>query len=302
MIIHLITLIGPTASGKTSLAVALAKKLDGEIISADSRQVYRGLDIGSGKDLDEYGAVPHHLIDIVAPDYEFSVFDFQKYFYKALQDIHLRGKTPILSGGTALYVDSILNQYQLLKVEENIQLRTELASFSEEQLAARLLQLKQRQHNTTDLLDRERTLRAIEIAEAEKITVVEPLPIKIKPKIIALKQERSLTRSKITTRLKQRLNEGLIEEVERLHQQGLSWEKLDYFGLEYRFVAQHLQGKLNSNDLFQKLNTAIHQFAKKQDTWLRRLERKGHKIYWIEPSEHALHQVLNIIELDSMEN
>ena len=294
---NLLVLLGPTASGKTGLAVRLAKSLNAEIISADSRQVYRGLDIGSGKDLHEYEDVPYHLIDIVDPEYEFCVFDFQQHFYKAFIDIQQRGKIPFLVGGTALYVDSILDGYQMLKVDENPLLRKQLKEKSIEDLRSRLFKLKPTQHNTTDLLDRDRLIRAIEIAEAEKdhcnkITK----PPTIKPLIIGIKWPRDLTRQRITQRLKDRLEQGLVEEVELLHRQGVSWATLEFYGLEYRLVAQYLQNKLIYNDMFQKLNSAIHQFAKKQDTWLRRVERKGHQIHWIEGDKDVFSQSLAILE------
>ena len=293
---NLIVLLGITASGKTSLAVKLAKDLNAEIISADSRQVYRGLDIGSGKDLHEYEDVPYHLIDIVDPGYEFSVFDFQQCFYTAFSDIQQRDKLPFLVGGSALYIDSILDGYQMLKVDKNPLLRKQLENDNIEVLTARLIKLKPKQHNTTDLLDRERLIRAIEIADAENKHHNEPnnLP-EIKPLILAIKWQREIIRQRITLRLKERLEHGLIDEVQLLHKQGISWETLEFYGLEYRFVAQYLQNKLSHNDMYQRLNSAIHQFAKKQDTWLRRIERKGHQIHWLDGNDDLYSQAMNII-------
>lgn len=293
---NLVAVLGVTASGKTSLAVRLARQLGGEVISADSRQVYRGLDIGSGKDLFEYEEIPYHLIDIVDPGYEFSVFDFQRHFYRAFQDVTQRGRLPIMAGGSALYVDSVLNGYRMVEVPVNPQLREKLSHYSQEQLIEHLLRLKPKQHNTTDLLDPERLLRAIEIAEGEAAATDEqPKSPEINPLIIAINWQRSVTRERITQRLKSRMENGLIEEVQALHSNGVSWEILDFYGLEYRLVARYLQEQLSYNDMFQKLNTAIHQFAKKQDTWLRRLQRNGHCIHWVDGTQDTLAASMDII-------
>jgi len=270
---NLLAILGTTASGKTRLAVQLARQLGGEIISADSRQVYRGLDIGSGKDLEEYEEIPYHLIDIVDPGYEFSVFDFQQLFYDAFNEVTKKGKLAVMAGGSSLYVDSVLNGYRMVKVAENPVLREKLSDYTQEQLVEYLLAIKPKQHNTTNLLERDRLIRAIEIAEGERNVDLPPLPT-IKPVIFAIGWERSVTRQRITKRLKYRLENGMLEEVQGLHDGGVSWHTLEYYGLEYRLVAQYLQNKINRNDMFQKLNTAIHQFAKKQDTWLRRLQKK----------------------------
>jgi len=291
---NLLVILGTTASGKTKLAVHLARKLNGEIISADSRQVYRGLDIGSGKDLEEYEEIPYHLIDIVEPGYEFNIFDFQQLFFQAFEDVKQRGKLPVMAGGSSLYVDSILSGYQMVKVAENPVLRQQLASYSDEQLVNELLRLKPNQHNTTNLLERDRLIRAIEIAEGETNANLPPLP-DIHPLILAVKWEREITRLRITHRLKHRLENGMIDEVKNLHQQGVSWQTLEYYGLEYRLVAQFLQKQLNRNDMFQKLNTSIHQFAKKQDTWLRRLQKKGHHIHWLDGTADVYQQSLDVI-------
>jgi tRNA dimethylallyltransferase len=290
---NLLVILGTTASGKTKLAVELAKHLNGEVISADSRQVYRGLDIGSGKDLEEYENIPYHLIDIVDPGYEFNIFDFQRHFVTAFEDIVLRDKLPILAGGSALYVDAILKGYRLIEVPENPTLRADLSSKSHEQLKEHLLSLKPNLHNTTDLIDINRLIRAIEIAEGEQASNAKlpPFPI-IKPLILGIEWQRSLVRERITTRLMQRLDQGLIEEVETLHQQGVSWDTLYFYGLEYRFIAQYLKGELSRNDMFQKLNSAIHQFAKKQETWLRRLQRNGFDIHWLDGTQDTLRQAL----------
>lgn len=293
---NLLVILGATASGKTKLAVDLARTLNGEIISADSRQVYKGLDIGSGKDLQEYQEIPYHLIDIVEPGYEYNIFDFQRDFIKAFEDITNRNKFPILAGGSALYVDSIIKGYRLVEVPLNEELRAELAEQSHDVLIERLKALKPNLHNTTDLIDRQRLIRAIEIAEGEKNTPenVAYFP-KILPFITAINWERETVKQRITKRLKERLEQGLIEEVEQLHQQGVSWETLNFYGLEYRFVAQYLQGQISKNDMFQKLNSAIHLFSKKQATWLRRLEKNGTKIHWLDGNKPTLEQAMKII-------
>ena len=293
---NMLVVLGSTASGKTKLAVELARMLNGEIISADSRQVYRGLDIGSGKDLDEYQEINHHLIDIVDPGYEYNIFDFQQDVINAHQQINLKNKLTILAGGSALYVDSILKGYRLIAVPENKTLRSTLARLSHEQLIQKLIQLKPNLHNTTDLIERERLLRAIEIAEGELAAQdeINDFPA-LKPLIFAIKWPREVIRQRITLRLKQRMVQGLIEEVAQLHAQGVSWQTLYFYGLEYRFIAQHLQGQLSENDCFQKLNSAIHQFSKKQDTWLRRVERNGTKIHWLDGDKDTLAQAMAVI-------
>lgn len=280
----LLVVVGATASGKTWLAVQLAKHYQGEIISADSRQVYRGLNIGSGKDLQEYDNIPYHLIDIVDPGYEFNIFDFQRRFVEAFEDISQRRKLPLLAGGSGLYLEAALKGYQMIEVNENPNLREQLAPLSQQALAEYLLKLKPRQHNSSDLNDRQRLVRAIEIAEAEQNAKREKqahFP-QIEPLILGIRWDRRQLRLRITQRLKQRLEEGMIDEVEQLHLSGVSWQTLEFYGLEYRFISQHLQGTLNKNDMFQKLNAAIHKFAKRQDTWFRRMEKNGSKIHWLD--------------------
>jgi tRNA dimethylallyltransferase len=290
---NLLAVLGTTASGKTSLAVQLARALNGEIISADSRQVYRGLDIGSGKDLDEYQEIKHHLIDVADPGYEYNIFDFQQDFIATFDDMQARQKLAIMAGGSALYVDSILKGYRLVEVPENPALREELAALEQSALVERLLSLKPNQHNTTDILERDRLIRAIEIAIGEQNADRDQVEFpNINPHVLAIKWQRDVVRQRITARLKARLKSGLIEEVEGLHRQGVSWETLYFYGLEYRFVGQFLQGQLDRNDMVQKLNTAIHQFAKKQDTWLRRLERSDTKIHWIDGTKDVLAQAM----------
>lgn len=292
---NLLVVLGPTASGKTRLAVAAARQLKGEIISADSRQVYRGLDIGTGKDLAEYGNLPYHLIDVVDPGYEFSLFDFVRTFGIAFAAISARGSLPILAGGSGLYLDAVLRGYQLMPVAENAALRQELATFSLEELAARLVILRPELHNTSDLHDRARLLRAIEIATAQRRGETRPLPLPpLQPRVFGLRWPRQRLRGRITERLRQRLDHGLVEEVAALHAAGVDWQTLDYYGLEYRFVAQHLQGQLSRNDLFQQLNSAIHQFAKRQETWFRRMERQGIAIHWLDAEGDPLGELLAV--------
>lgn len=294
--INLITILGPTATGKTRLAVSLARLLGGEIISADSRQVYRGFDIGSGKDLEEYGEIPFHLIDIVDPGYEFNLFEFQTRFRDAFNLIRSRGHLPFLVGGTGLYIDAIVNRYQLKKVGENTRLRNELSHLSDGELVQRLKNQSQL-HNTTDLLDRERLIRAIEIAEAQN-AALEADEIEIpdlNTLILGIRFPRPELRRRITERLKQRLANGLIEEVEHLHNSGVSFEVLDFYGLEYRYLSQFIQGNLSRNDMYQKLNSAIHQFAKRQETWFRRMEKRGATIHWLDGEGNLLDQALAVV-------
>lgn len=293
---NLLTILGSTASGKTRLAVALAEECGGEIISADSRQVFRGMDIGSGKDLHEYGEVPYHLIDIVDAGGEFSVFEFQRRFLKAFAEITARGAVPILCGGSGMYLDAALRGYRMVEVPHNDLLRAELATRTDAELAEELWRLKPGQHNCTDLLDRERTVRAIEIArgEVENGSVCEPLPM-LRTTVVGIRWEREALRRRITERLRERLDNGMVEEVERLRAGGMAWERLDYYGLEYRYVGAFLRGDMNRNDMFQRLNSAIHDFAKRQGNWFRRMERHGVAINWIEGDGDQLAQTREII-------
>ena len=292
----MLVVLGPTASGKTRLAVGLARELGGEIISADSRQVFRGMDIGSGKDLHEYGEVPYHLIDIMAAGEEFSVFEFQRRFAAVREEISARGVLPILCGGTGLYLDAVLRGYRLIEVPYNAALRAELAIRSDDELRDELWRLKPDLHNSTDLVDRERTVRAIEIARGEVMVPVESDPlIGLPATVIGIRWERDVLRQRITARLRDRLEGGMIEEVECLHAGGIPWERLDYYGLEYRFVGAYLRGDLNRNDMFQKLNSAIHNFAKRQGNWFRRMERHGIVIHWIDGNGDLMAQAREIL-------
>ncbi len=290
-------ILGPTASGKTALGVALARLLEGEIISADSRQVYRGLDIGTGKDLHEFDLggppVAHHLIDIVDPGSEYNVFRFQRDFHAAFADIRDRGHLPIVVGGTGMYLDAALSKTMMIPVPHNPELRTAMEAMSTELLQEKLVAMKPDLHNTTDLLDRDRILRAIEIEVFVQEATPEPAP-PIHPLVLGVAWDRKKLRQRIASRLKARLEEGLIEEVEDLIASGVSWERLELLGLEYRNVSLFLRGKIkNRNDLYQKLSGEIGQFAKRQDTWFRRMERNGTEVHWID--EGRLDQALAVI-------
>jgi len=289
-----LVVLGPTASGKTALAVGLARRFGGEILSADSRQVYRGLDVGSGKDLAEYGMgadrVPCHLIDIADLSEEFSVYHYQRACYETWEELQGRGALPIVCGGTGLYLEAVLSGYRMVDVAPDAALRAELAQLDDEALLARLATLRPEQHNSTDTLDRERCVRAIEIALYSQSHDAPPAP-PIRPLILGAAWPRAVLWERIEKRLRERMAHGLIEEVEGLHGAGVSWARLENLGLEYRYCAAYLQGSIrNRNDLIQKLNVAIRQFAKRQDTWFRRMERRGHVIHWIDEARLALAQ------------
>jgi len=282
---RVLVVLGATASGKTRLGVGLAAELDGEVISADSRQVYRGLDLGAGKDLDDYEVggrrIPYHLIDIVDLGQEFSVFDYQRRFYQVFEDLTARGVLPVVVGGTGLYLEAVLKGYRMVAVPENAGLRAELAGVPHEALVARLIAARGKLHNTTDLTERDRLIRAIEIVEYSKDHAPAPAPA-MTPLILGTKWNRARLRQRIRERLDERIEAGMIEEVQGLHEHGVPWERLERLGLEYRFIAEYLQGKMPcSNDLLQKLYSAICHFAKRQDTWFRRMERHGAQIHWI---------------------
>jgi tRNA dimethylallyltransferase len=293
---NILTILGPTASGKTRLAVALADRLGGEIISADSRQVFRGMDIGSGKDLHEYGTIPYHLIDILDSGAEFSVFAFQQLFLETFENISGRGRLPVLCGGTGLYLDAVLRGYRMLQVPEDPSLRAELEKLNSAELSAMLQELRPEQHNTSDLLERSRTIRAIEIAlyEREHAKEQEPFP-EIHSLTIGIRWERNELRKRITERLRLRLDNGMIEEVQQLHDGGVPWERLDYYGLEYRYIGSYLQGKMSRNDMYQRLNSAIHDFAKRQENWFRKMETNGVKINWVEGAGDTLSEAETLI-------
>lgn len=297
----MITVLGPTATGKTRLAALLADNTDGEIISADSRQVYRQMDIGTGKDMDDYMVngkrIPSHLIDIADPGTEYNVFGFQRDFLLAYADIRKRGRMPVLCGGTGLYLEAVLNGYRLQQVPENHTLREKLKPLSDTRLAE-ILKRYGVLHNTSDTTNRERTLRAIEIREFEKLHPVREEFPKIDSVNIGINFPRDIVRQRITQRLKSRLENGMTEEVQRLLRGGLKPEQLIFYGLEYRYVTQCVTGKMSYDEMFSKLNTAIHQFSKRQMTWFRRMEKRGIVIHWLDGrlgEEEKLSACLEII-------
>jgi len=282
---ELITILGPTASGKTTLAASLAHKLDTEIISADSRQVYRGMDIGTGKDLKDYTVegkhIPYHLIDICDAGEKYNVYEFQHDFHRAFSEITNKRKLPILCGGTGMYIEAVLKGYKLLSVPENTSLRKSLENKSLDELTNILSQYVS-PHNKSDLDSAKRTIRAIEIAEYSTIQAPgyhEFIPIN--SLIIGIDLDREVRRERITQRLNSRLKEGMIEEVKGLLDKGIATEDLIYYGLEYKFITQYLIGELNYKNMFSQLEIAIHQFAKRQMTWFRRMERRGFTVEWI---------------------
>lgn len=281
----LIAILGPTASGKTPFAAALAHELNTEIISADSRQIYRGMDLGTGKDLIDYTVdghpIPYHLIDIADPGYKYNVFEYQRDFLISYESIKQKGLLPVLCGGTGMYLEAVLKGYKLMPVPENPELRNRLAPYSLEELTKILSQYKTL-HNSTDVDTVKRAIRAIEI---EEYYATCPVPERGFPKlnslIIGVDIDRELRREKITRRLKQRLDEGMIDEVRQLIAQGIAPEDLIYYGLEYKYLTLHAIGELTYEEMFTGLETAIHQFAKRQMTWFRGMERRGFTIHWM---------------------
>lgn len=299
---QMITILGPTASGKTPLAAALAKEVGGEIISADSRQVYRRMDIGTGKDLADYDGVPYHLIDICEPGTKYNLFQYQQDFFDAYQDILSRGAQPILCGGTGLYIEAVLKGYHLSPVPQNPVLRQQLEGKTLDELTQMLVELKTKNnsnmHNKTDVDSCQRAIRAIEI---ETYNLEHPTPRRELPPvdslIIGVNIDREQRREKITRRLKARLEEGMVDEVKALLESGIPAEDLIYYGLEYKFVTEYLIGKTTYDEMFQRLEIAIHQFAKRQMTWFRGMERRGVKIHWVEAMQPMEEKVKEIIAL-----
>ena len=283
----MITVLGPTASGKTDLAVELAKRIGGEIVSADSRQVYRHMDIGTGKDLEAYGDVPYHLIDICDAGTKYNLFQYQEDFHKAYADIRKRDAWPILCGGTGLYIESVLKGYGLSPVPQNAELRESLEGKSLEELTELLVNLKRQtgsdMHNRTDVDTAQRAIRAIEI---ETYNLHNPQPLRETPAvsslIVGVDIDREERRRKITLRLETRLKEGMIDEVQGLLDRGVKADDLIYYGLEYKYVTEYCIGKLSYEEMFRRLEIAIHQFAKRQMTWFRGMERRGFTIHWID--------------------
>ena len=298
---QMLAILGPTASGKTSVAVHCALNLNGEIISADSRQVYRGMDIGTGKDLADYTVdnvtVPYHLTDILDAGEKYNVFRYQNDFLKAYNNITNHKKFPILCGGSGLYIESVLKKYHLTQVPQNQELRDKLQDKSLEELVEILKHKKSDLHNTTDFEDSRRAIRAIEIEEYIKIHPLEKSPVpEIKTLIVGIKSERDIRRQRITDRLKSRLKEGMVEEIENLLKSGITPQQLIYYGLEYKFVTLYITGQMDYKEMFTRLEIAIHQFSKRQMTWFRGMERRGIPIHWIDsiiPMEQKLKLIKN---------
>ncbi len=298
----LITILGPTASGKTPLAAALAYKLDTEIISGDSRQIYRRMDLGTGKDLADYTVdghpVPYHLIDIVEPGYKYNVFEYQHDFLNAYREVKEKGKLPILCGGTGMYLESVLKGYKLLPVPENPELRASLADKSLEELT-QLLSAYKKLHNSTDVDTVKRAIRAIEIKEYYRQQPPEYRDFpQINSLIVGVDIDRELRREKISRRLKQRLDEGMVDEVRALLDSGITPEDLIYYGLEYKYLTLYATGELSYEEMFHQLETAIHQFAKRQMTWFRGMERRGFTIHWLDarlPMEEKVEKIMNLL-------
>lgn len=284
-----ITILGPTASGKTSVAVKLAAEIDAEIISADSRQVYRRMDLGTGKDLEDYCIqgknIPYHLIDIAEPGTKYNVYEYQKDFLQAYNDIRSRGKKVIVCGGTGLYLESVLRSYRLSPVPQNPELREQLSGKSLAELTHILSQYKTL-HNTTDVDSAQRAIRAIEIAEYYKHTPIDDRPFPtLTSYVIGIDVDRETRRQRISARLKQRLDNGMVDEVKRLLAEGIPADDLIYYGLEYKFLTLYAIGKMSYEEMFRQLEIAIHQFAKRQMTWFRGMERRGINIHWMKPEE-----------------
>ena len=296
---ELITILGPTASGKTALAAALAARLDTEIISADSRQLYRGMDIGTGKDLADYvvagKSIPYHLIDICDPGYKYNVFEYQHDFFRVFTSLRERGLLPILCGGTGLYIEAVLKGYKLLDVPPNPALRERLSGKSLSELEALLASYKVL-HNKTDVDSAQRAIRAIEIEEfyrmqAPDVRVYAPL----NSLVVGVAIDRELRREKISKRLRARLDEGMVDEVRQILSQGVAPEDLIYYGLEYKFLTLYIIGRLTYAEMVSQLEIAIHQFAKRQMTWFRGMESRGCTIHWLDatlPMEEKVQQIL----------
>jgi tRNA dimethylallyltransferase len=298
----LLVITGPTASGKTALAAAVADRLNGEIISADSRQVYRDMNIGTGKDYDDYlvngNKIPVHLIDIADPGYKFNVFEFQKSFLEAFQDIKKRNKFPVVCGGSGMYVDSIVSRYKLIEVPSDEAFRKGLEEKTMEELTD-ILRSYKNLHNTTDVDTKKRAIRAIEIehyySEYKDFEINLPT---FRSLVIGVRYDREIRRRRISQRLKERLAHGMIEEVQMLINKGISENTLIYYGLEYKFITLYLTGKMSYDEMFCRLEVAIHQFAKRQMTWFRGMERRGVKIHWLDgnmPVEEKVEKIINLL-------
>ena len=300
---RLLIVTGPTATGKTEFSARLAARLGFEIISADSRQVYRKMDLGTGKDLNDYTVdglkIPHHLIDIADPGYRYNVFEYQRDFLDAWRSIRSRGKSALVSGGSGMYIDSIVRGYRLIRVPPDKQLREALEGMTLEELKSRLESYKQL-HNTSDVDNAKRAIRAIEIQEyyLNNQELEDDFP-KFESLIIGISFDRESRRRRISERLKRRLEEGMIDEVKSLLDGGLKPEDLIYYGLEYKYLTMHITGELSYNEMFTGLETAIHQFAKRQMTWFRGMERRGYKIHWLDgymPMDEKISKALQLLE------
>ena len=299
---NLITVLGPTATGKTTLAAHLAARMNGEVISADSRQVYRGMDLGTGKDYEDYFVnsveIPSHLVDIEDAGVHYNVYRFQSDFVHVFEDIQNRNKLPVLCGGSGLYLEAVLKNYKLIQVPPNKELREELDGKTLDELTAILNELKPELHNKTDVETDRRAIRAIEIEvyyhEHPQIDTSFP---DIRSLNIGVKFDREIRRQRITTRLKQRLENGMLDEVQRLLDNGLTPEQLIYYGLEYKYLTLHLTGELSYDEMFNRLEIAIHQFAKRQMTWFRGMEKRGTKIYWVDGSLSLDEKLETVISL-----
>lgn len=302
--INLITILGPTATGKTNLAAALAYHLKSAVISADSRQVYKGMSIGTGKDLADFNingeAIPYYLIDICNAGQKYNVFEYQHDFFKVFEKLQSNGITPILCGGTGLYIEAVVRAYKLVSVPPNEELRNQLADLSMEQLTDYLNKIKPKQHNKSDIDTRKRIIRAIEIEEynLEHPAIKTDFP-SVNSLYIGILFDREVRRARITERLRSRLKEGMIEEVQSLLNNGIAADDLIYYGLEYKFVTLYLTGKLTYDEMFSQLEVAIHQFAKRQMTWFRKMEREGFDIHWIDgflSTEEKIEIVLDLLK------
>ncbi len=301
---NLVTILGPTASGKTGVATHLAYALNGEVISADSRQVYRGMDLGTGKDIEEYTVndkpIPYHLIDIVDAGYQYNVFEYQRDFITVFEDIQRRAIFPVLCGGSGLYLEAILKGYKLIQVPHNNELREKLGEKRLEELTQILAGYQSKMHNTTDIENKKRALRAIEIEEyySQHPDMDTGFP-EINSLIVGVKFDRDSRRRRITQRLKERLDSGMVEEVQQLMDSGIPPESLIYYGLEYKFLTQYITGELSYDEMTGSLNVAIHQFAKRQMTWFRRMEHNGFKIHWLDgymPMEAKIDRILTLLK------
>ena len=301
----LLVILGPTATGKTAVATRVAACLDGEILSGDSRQIYRGMDIGTGKDLSEYVVdgrqIPYHLIDIADAGFKYNLYMYQRDFNKCYRDIVARGKQPILCGGTGLYIEAVLGGYQLLEVPVNPELRKSLEGKSRDELERILLSCKNyKPHNVTDFCNERRAVRAIEIADYYEKNDVKGVDVpEIDPVIVGIDISRELRRERITQRLHARLEEGMVDEIRNLIEGGVKPEGLEYYGLEYKFITKYVTGELKYDEMVSLLQISIHQFAKRQMTWWRGMERRGYEINWIDGSKPLQERVNQTIEIFS---